>query len=329
MFGPLFGAPLFTQRPDWGDIARAFAPANLCAPNGAARPPRGPGAAFATDLLEVAFREGGERFSQALRRRRDLIDALLYDAKRLDKRDRQALETADAPEALIVAHPKGRRPVCVYPSAKAWSMSIDAETRLLSLVGPGASALTAAAFARQIADARGEPVLTAAPSREPLDLILDLIAPVERSIGRPQGGAVRTDRRRITALLQLLERAAQLRVVISHGLGGVTLSDLMTAEAAAAQERRKPIAPAGLRLVTLGGAPSLPSRFETSHGVGAFDAFGWAISDPVESMAQVAPFSGPAVNPRTPGALPLAGMLEDMIGDLAPAPGRTGGRAAG
>lgn len=329
MFGALFGIPSTLSGYGLGDLARAFAPPSVCAPYAMARPSRGSAVTLSTELFDMAWRDAAQRLAETQMRRRDLIDAALYDLGRLGKRDRLALDAAAMEEAVIVAHPEGRRPLCVYPSAEAWSMSIDAEARILSLVAPGSSPVAAAAFARQIADARGEPVLTAAPAREPFDLVLDLVAPLERLAGRAQGGGSRPDRGRIEALLEVLSRAPELRLIVSHGLGGATLADLLEAETDAARERRRPVAPAGLRVVTLGGAPALPSRFEAAHGIGAFDAFGWAISDPLETIRLIAPFSGASVHPRTPGALPLEGALEELVGELAPAQSRFSRRAAG
>lgn len=324
MFGALFAIPSLSASLDWRELARAFAPPSICAPHGGSRPSRaGAPSSMATEALDAAWRDGASYFSALQSRRRAMIDAALYDLGRLDARDRQALAPA-GPRAVIVAHPQGRRPLRVYPSVEAWSMSLDADARILSLVGPGSGVEAAAAFARQIADARGEPTLTTAPSREPFDLLRDFAAPMTQAAGRAADHARPIDPRGVDTLLALLERASDLSLIVSHGLGGLTLSALLRAECEAAQRRRQAIAPSGLRVATLGGAPALPSRFDAVHGIGALDWFGWSISDPSEPIGMITPFCGATVNPRVPGALPLERMLATMIGEAAPAQRRRG-----
>ena len=249
------------------------------------------------------------------RRRRDTIDAALYDFGRLDRRARAALADCGTAHPVLVAHPHGRRGLTVYPGAEEWGMSIDAGARVLALVGPGSSALAAAAFARHVADSLGEPVVAAPPGRRLSDLTLDLWTPLEAvwADSMPSVG----DEVDAAPLLALARAGrAGLSMIVSHGLGGRLLAELLRLDLEEGRREGCCRATEGAVLAMIGGAPALPTAQAALHLIGGCDWFGWSISDPAHEPWRIAPFAGGHLNPSAPGALPLEGLLGEAAAAL-------------
>lgn len=272
------------------------------------------------DYLELSARSAAGFFGAisgfsdaAQRQRRDWADALLYDLDRLDERSLQTLARAGS-EAVAVAHPKGRRAVAVYDDAERWALSLDRDVRVMALISPGSSMAAAAAFARQTADALGEPVAAAAPPRTLRDLLLDLSTPLENGLGAAVGP--NPGRPGLTAPLALLRQSRRgFRLFVCHRLGARLLGDLLAADEARTSGGQPPVS-AAARIVTIGGASAPLGRQDAVHVIGAQDWYGWAISDPTLSALRVAACCGGHLRPAAPGALPFETMLCDAAADL-------------
>ncbi|MDB5791220.1 MAG: hypothetical protein JWQ80_1244 [Massilia sp.] len=102
-----------------------------------------------------------EAMLEGLRRRNAVLDALFYDVKVISPRETGTLAPWLAHEgALLIVPPTGAGTLCVCPDIDAFAAGGGAGTRILAVAvaGVGSSALGTAAFARNVADAFGEPV---------------------------------------------------------------------------------------------------------------------------------------------------------------------------
>ena len=93
------------------------------------------------------------------RRRNAVLDAIFYDLKVIQPAEAAALAPWLAREgALLIVPPSGAGMLRMCPSIDNFAQSGGAGTRILAVAGVGSSALGTAAFARNVADAFGEPV---------------------------------------------------------------------------------------------------------------------------------------------------------------------------
>ena len=280
-------------------FAPPFWSASLLAPAGGAEDEfGGAGYGVRTPPLAASFN------AELQRRRRDLADAMLYDMGRLGPRSQEALAGEQAsPGAVVVATPNESRPLAVYADARRWSLSLDRDARIFALVSPGSSAMAAAVFASDVADALGEAVATLVPPRELPDLTADLSAPLLRSGEAAPQAAPSAELERIRLLQELLaEERAKFELVVCYRLGARWL------EASGCSDRT--------RIVTIGGAAAPWGRDDALHLIGAQDWYGWSISGGAQRPVRVSPFAGGHLNPSLPCAFPLAEALREAAADL-------------
>lgn len=93
------------------------------------------------------------------RRRNAVLDAFFYDLKVIQPAEAACLAPWLAREgALLIVPPSGAGMLRMCPSIDAFAQEGGRATRILAVAGVGSSALGTAAFARNVADAFGEPV---------------------------------------------------------------------------------------------------------------------------------------------------------------------------
>jgi hypothetical protein len=93
------------------------------------------------------------------RRRNAVLDAIFYDLKVIHPFEAAALAPWLAREgALLVVPPSGAGSLRICPHIDDFAKAGGTDTRILAVAGVGSSALGTAAFARNVADAFGEPV---------------------------------------------------------------------------------------------------------------------------------------------------------------------------
>jgi hypothetical protein len=93
------------------------------------------------------------------RRRNAVLDAIFYDLKVVQPQEAAALAPWLAREgALLIVPPSGAGHLRMCPSLDDFAQEGGAGVRILAVAGVGSSALGTAAFARNVADAFGEPV---------------------------------------------------------------------------------------------------------------------------------------------------------------------------
>jgi hypothetical protein len=105
---------------------------------------------------KTPWREASLEF---LRRRNAVLDAIFYDLKVVQPQEAAALAPWLAREgALLLVPPSGAGTLRMCPGIDDFAAAGGAQVRILAVAGVGSSALGTAAFARNVADAFGEPV---------------------------------------------------------------------------------------------------------------------------------------------------------------------------
>lgn len=232
---------------------------------------------------------------------KDVLDGLLYDTTILTPGDRAAAaELAEAgPRALAAVRPQGARPPRVYETARAALRGADALAGAVVAPTPGAGALGAVAFARQVADALDAAVIALAPEQVAPDAIACMLAPDESD---PSPGD-----ETLVALFAGARTGG--RIAVSHGLGGGRLCRAFCGPFAETHQRGD----SPLRAITIGGAPATPPAVRAHHALGGLDGYGWSISDPDARIAVSPPFAGHRLS-RWPGppSFDLDGLLANV-----------------
>ena len=96
---------------------------------------------------------------ESWRRRNAVLDAIFYDLKVIHPQEAAALAPWLAREgALLIVPPSGAGMLRMCLDIDDFAGAGGAGTRILAVAGVGSSALGTAAFARNVADAFGEPV---------------------------------------------------------------------------------------------------------------------------------------------------------------------------
>jgi hypothetical protein len=97
---------------------------------------------------------------ESLRRRNAVLDALFYDIKVIPHAEAENVAPWLAAEgALLYVPPQGGGAMEVFPSADALANKHRDDVSTLAVAGVGSSALGSAAYARNVADAIGRPVV--------------------------------------------------------------------------------------------------------------------------------------------------------------------------
>ena len=100
-----------------------------------------------------------EAVLEGCRRRNAVLDAIFYDVKVINPVETQTLAPWLAHEgALLLVPPSGAGALSIWPTVDTFAANGGAGARILAVAGVGSSALGTAAFARNVADAFGEPV---------------------------------------------------------------------------------------------------------------------------------------------------------------------------
>lgn len=252
-----------------------------------------------------------DHVAQQLPIARSAFDGWLYSLDRLSATDRTTLRRVFAPGAgansVIAVREKALR---VYDTLDDLVGTNDALARVAVVVPPGVGAQGAAAFAREVAIAVGEPVLTVAPSYDAADCFAELLGMASMSAGRRDGAdELRPEAKTLLALLD--GRVANVKLVIGHGAGAFIGAELLDSIAAGAA-RGEGGGDAPRRLISFGAAPNTPHGCDAYAIVGAADPYGWLFVEP-EAWVFEAPFAtGHHFNRLMPGHIELRRHLADI-----------------
>jgi hypothetical protein len=242
--------------------------------------------------------ENSAPWLEALRQRNAVLDWLFYDVGVITPDEAVRLSPWLAAEgAILCVPPSGAGPIEIFASVTDFATAHGQHVRALAVAGVGSSALGAAAFARNVADALGAPVAAVVSGYGLADLATEALggfllfgaanalrhqfAGLER-LREPVGpgaskstGAARRRRSDTDTVLALLEhRALGLKLLVGHSKGNLVISEalyrLKTHDAA----RLRALA-AQLLLVTVSAKIAMPPDFRHIVDVmGQIDGFG-------------------------------------------------------
>lgn len=246
---------------------------------------------FAESPLRTALLE-------RVRNRNTALDAAFYDVKVVSEAEAESIAPRLAAEgAILTVPPSGGGPLAICPSVEAFAEK-HAAISTLAVAGVGSSALGSAAFARNVADATGEPVAAVVSGYGLADLaaealggffwfgalngVRNLFEGLDRAtevsfVWEPLPGQLTPLResRDIRTVIALLEHPGlRFDTLVGHSKGNLVLS-----EALYAMRERDSALVARLaertHVVTIGARIRMPGAFRRVTDVmGAWDWFG-------------------------------------------------------
>ncbi|MGO7397947.1 hypothetical protein ACC676_20525 [Rhizobium ruizarguesonis] len=278
-------------------------------------------AALPEKLADNAFRT---ITLDGLQRRNAVLDAVFYDVNTITAEETPRLAFWLAREgAIILVPPTGRGTLEVFLTVNDY-LEKAAPVGALAIAGVGSSALGAAAFARNVADALGEPVtavvsgygladiLTEAlggffffgalnsirHAFEPLDSFTKLFSKSEELESGYLWTRTSKDTETVIALLE--DQRFAPRLLVGHSKGNLVLSEALYA----IESEHPPLAEAiatRTRIVTISAKVGMPIMFKDVIDVmGAWDWFGALNSRPDIRTDIVVPHAWHSTNPDFP-----------------------------
>jgi hypothetical protein len=263
----------------------------------------------------------------ALQRRNAVLDAVFYDIKVVTPEETPDLAFWLAREgAILVVLPSGQGQLRLFLTPKDF-FDDGAAVAALAVAGVGSSALGAAAFARNVADALGEPVaavvsgyglsdvLTEAMGGffwfgglnslrhmfEPLDTVSKMFSQTEQTLELGDGLAfARTSKDTETVIALLEDARLTARLLVGHSKGNLVISEALYAIAAERPARAKVIA-AQSRINTISAKIGMPPFFhDVLDVIGEWDWFGALNSRPDLRADFTVPHAWHSTNPDFP-----------------------------
>ncbi|MFW5678806.1 MAG: hypothetical protein ACOC3D_00945 [Pseudomonadota bacterium] len=280
--------------------------------------------------------------------RNALLDTIFYDVNNLTDEEVASLRPWLAKEgAILVVPPSGGSSLEVYASLADFE-SVGTRRRLgaLAVAGVGSSALGAAAFARNVADAYGGPVAAVVSGYGLADLLtealggffwfgqlnglrhlfelvedpLAFLEPYNQSRGTLASPLLHLSRDTRTVYRLLMAPGANFDLVVGHSKGNLVLSEALYGLARLHPERAADLARA-MTIVTVSAVIAMPSLFPRIIDViGELDDFGRFNSRRDIDPDVVVPEAWHHTNTALPGALAVTPVLEKVLASRAAAP---------
>lgn len=276
------------------------------------------------------------------------FDAMFYDVKALTAEETFYVSDAITAEGLImIVPPTGQGMLTLCDNIDEYLLRGGRDVHAIAVAGIGGSAIGAAAFARNVADALGEPVAAVVSGYGLGDMVNEATGGafffgwlghirndfevLDDVVGRPHLGAY--DKRRAdtakprhssldtdTVQTLLADPRLSFHTLAGHSKGNRVLSEALYALKAEDQARIRALA-AGLRIVTFGGRIAMPPDFrDVIDVVGALDWYGEMNSRPQIGTDVSAPLVGHSTNTGFPGSLQVTRILKDIIAHSLPVP---------
>ncbi|MGX5664981.1 cell envelope biogenesis protein OmpA [Rhizobium daejeonense] len=275
------------------------------------------------------------------------LDAFFYDVKALTAEETFYVSDVIAAEGLImIVPPTGAGMLTLCDTVDEYLLRGGRNVHALTVAGVGGSAIGAAAFARNVADAIGEPVAAVVSGYGLGDIVNEAVGGafffgwlghmrndlevLDDMVGRPQLGAYQ-DRHLLelkpngscldadTVKSLLANPELSFHLLAGHSRGNRVLSEALYALKLSEPKQLRKLA-SGLRVVTFGGRITMPPECRNVIDViGEFDWFGEINSRPlIESDVRV-PYAGHSTNTGFPGALSVTKILKEIIARSLPA----------
>ncbi|QEE44477.1 cell envelope biogenesis protein OmpA [Rhizobium sp. WL3] len=274
------------------------------------------------------------------------IDALYYDVKALTSDETFYISDSIASEGLImIVPPTGGGMLTLCDSVAEFRLRGGKDVRAMAVAGIGGSAIGAAAFARNVADAIGAPVAAVVSGYGLGDIVNEAIGGaflfgwlghirsnlevIDDVVGRPKLGAYgkrdeEADTHRRTGLdtdtvaTLLADPSLSFTLIAGHSRGNRVIADALYALKDSDPGRLETLTKTA-RVVTFGGRIKMPEAFtEVIDVVGELDWFGEMNSRPQISADIKVPFCGHSTNTDLPTALAVTKILVEILNAEAP-----------
>lgn len=269
------------------------------------------------------------------------IDALYYDVKALSADETFYISDSIASEGLImIVPPTGGGMLTLCESVEEFRLRGGRDVRAMAVAGVGGSAIGAAAFARNVADAIKAPVAAVVSGYGLGDIVNEAIGGaflfgwlghvrsnlevIDDVVGRPKLGAygkrdAETETSRRTGLdadtvaTLLSDASLSFTLITGHSRGNRVIADALYTVKATDPARLETLADTA-RIVTFGGRIKMPEAFtEVIDVVGELDWFGELNSRPKIPADIKVPFCGHSTNTDLPAALQVTKILGEIL----------------
>ncbi|MDH4411966.1 MAG: cell envelope biogenesis protein OmpA [Rhizobium sp.] len=274
------------------------------------------------------------------------MDALYYDVKALTSDETFYISDSLASQGLImIVPPTGGGMLTLCESVEEFRLRGGRDVRAMAVAGIGGSAIGAAAFARNVADAIDAPVAAVVSGYGLGDIVNEAIGGaflfgwlghirsnlevIDDVIGRPKLGAYgnrdedadtgrKTGLDADTVATLLADPSLSFTLIAGHSRGNRVIADALYALKTTDPGRLETLANTA-RVVTFGGRIKMPEAFtEVVDVVGELDWFGEINSRPKIAADIKVPFCGHSTNTDLPGALQVTKILGDILSGEAP-----------
>ncbi|MGZ9724382.1 hypothetical protein [Rhizobium miluonense] len=273
---------------------------------------------------------------EGLRQRNLALDALFYDIKVITPEEAFYLSDSLAAEgAIMIVPPSGGAAITLCETVDEFVLRGGDKVQALTVAGIGGSALGAAAFARNVADAIQGPVAAVVSGYGIADVITEafgghflfghlrglrpFLEIFDDIAGRPKVGAhgdesaARTslDTRTVRALLA--DSRLSFRLLTGHSKGNLVLSAALHDLHKQDEARIAKLAPE-MKIVTIGARIAMPPAFtDVVDVMGAWDWFGEINSRPFIDADRRIPHAWHHTNTDLNGHLPVTATLRDIL----------------
>ncbi|RVT99532.1 hypothetical protein EOD42_05455 [Rhodovarius crocodyli] len=277
------------------------------------------------------------------RQRNAFLDGVFYDVSCVSTAEAKAIAPWLAAEgAILVVPPTGGGDLILCPTIADYTAIHGPHVRALAVAGVGSSALGAAAFARNVADATGWHVaavvsgygmadlLTEAVGGffwfgalngirhafEPIDLLTEANHKAEAALAMTDASVpapVRESRdtRTVTALLS--DAAFRFDLLTGHSKGNLVLSEALYEMQHSDRARLRVLAEQS-RIVTISARVAMPHEFRDVIDImGALDWFGGLNSRPSIPADILVPFAWHHTNTQLPASLNVTQALRSAM----------------
>jgi len=266
---------------------------------------------------------------EPLRRRNAILDAVFYDVGVIAEAENASLSFWLAREgAILIVPPTGAGTLRVYLTKEDFFEAEDDEVAALAVAGVGSSALGAAAFARNVADALDAPVVAVVSGYGLADVLTEALggfflfgalnsvrhafekfdnlskraSRVERSVATIDGVArLSEDTATVVGLLEDPRFSAKL--LVGHSKGNLVISEALYAIRARSEAKANALAKR-YGIVTISAKIGMPQAFRRVIDVmGQWDGFGALNSRPDIPTDFIVPHAWHSTNREFPFAM--------------------------
>ncbi|MGO4437912.1 cell envelope biogenesis protein OmpA [Rhizobium sp. RAF56] len=283
---------------------------------------------------------------EALRLRNTTLDALFYDVKVISPDEVFYISDSLAAEgSIMIVPPSGAGSLTFCETLEEFVLRGGEDVHGLAVAGVGGSALGAAAFARNVADAIGQPVAVVVSGYGLADIVNEVfgggfffghlkgLRPVFERLddlagrtrfgiadigdqGSPSSNSL--DTRCVRALLS--DPRLSFRLLAGHSKGNLVIAAALHDIAKQDPESAARLAD-GMRIVTFGARIAMPPAFgNVSDVIGEWDWFGEMNSRSYISADARVRHAWHHTNTDLAGHLPVTETLRELLADNAPPP---------